>query len=370
LLGVVGQSMPGGGELDIAPDSDQQGNAGFAFELTELDGHRRGAEIKGHCDVGDGASSPQLSEKSKPTQFHTSDYPIVFVVESSLDSMNDQCQCGVVTISAAQCVPLLAAPALMVAASLSERRWGSQAAGLVAAAPVTVLVGVVLVSFDLGPQAARDLALSTSGHVLSQVAMAHVFFHVATRRGTLRGLVFATATYVVFVWLTTYLTPTLAVVLGLMAALAGSGQLGHSEAESNNLATGSVSDSLVLAVRAAVALAAASGIFAASHLFGPSMGGAVGAFPMFSITLACLIASTKGLPGLRNVLRGLVRALPAYQAFGVTYCLTAPTAGLPGGLVAATITCCLTYNATSQDRHPGPVGGGATRMPSPIGRAP
>jgi uncharacterized membrane protein (GlpM family) len=272
-------------------------------------------------------------------------------------------------ISAAQSVPLLAAPTLMVVASLCERRWGSQAAGLVAAAPVTVLVGVALVSFDLGPQAARELALSTSGHVLGQVAMALVFFHVATRRGTLRGLVLATGTYVVFAWLTTYLTPTVAVVLGLLAAIAGRSQLGPTDADSNNPATGSPSDSRVIALRAVVALAATSGIFATSHLFGPSIGGAVGAFPIFSVTLACLIASTRGLPGLRNVLRGLVCALPAYMAFGLTYWLTAPTAGMAGGLAAATIACCLTYNAANPNRSPESVGGTASRTPSPIGPA-
>jgi uncharacterized membrane protein (GlpM family) len=272
-----------------------------------------------------------------------------------------------VIISAAQFIPLLAAPALMVVASLCERRWGAQAAGLVAAAPVTVLVGVVLVSFDLGPQAARALALSTSGQVLAIVAMALVFFHAATRRGPLRGLVLATGTYIAFAWLTTYLTPTIAIVLGMLAAIAGRSQLGPADADSSGPAAGALSDSLVIAVRAAVALAAASGIFATSHVFGPSIGGAVGSFPIFSATLACLIASTRGLPGLRNVLRGLVRALPAYLAFGLTYWMTAPTVGLVGGLVAATVTCCLTYNAASDPRRPASVGDTATHTPSQTG---
>ena len=88
--------------------------------------------------------------------------------------------------------------------------------------------------------------------------------------------------------------------------------------------------------------------------------------------MACLIASTRGLPGLRNVLRGLVRALPAYMAFGLTYWLTAPTVDMAGGLAAATITCCLTYNAASHTRRSASVGGTASRMQPrqhPIGPA-
>jgi hypothetical protein len=233
-------------------------------------------------------------------------------------------------------------------ASLCERRWGSQAAGLVAAAPVTVLVGVVLVSSDLSPRAARELALSTSGHALSQVALAVVFFHIASRLGTLGGLVAATSTYVGFAWLTTYITPPVAVALGVVAAIVGRNLLGPEEPNRGQPDTEPISGALVITLRAGVALTAAAGILIAAHIFGPSSGGAVGAYPMFSVTLACLIASGRGLTGLRNVLRGLVRALPAYMAFEVAYWLTAPMFGEVGGIAAATTTCCLTYSAVSR----------------------
>jgi uncharacterized membrane protein (GlpM family) len=106
----------------------------------------------------------------------------------------------------------------------------------------------------------------------------------------------------------------------------------------------------VIPLRAGIALGAAMGIFSAAHLFGPSVGGAVGAYPVFSVTLACLVGSARGVTGLRNVLRGLVRALPAYLAFGLAYWLTAPTLGTVGGIGVGIVTCCLTYYAISGTR--------------------
>ena len=49
--------------------------------------------------------------------------------------------------------------------------------------------------------------------------------------------------------------------------------------------------------------------------------------PRTSASLAWLVASASGLSGLRNVLRGPVRALPAYLAFGVMYWLSWPALG-------------------------------------------
>jgi uncharacterized membrane protein (GlpM family) len=219
---------------------------------------------------------------------------------------------------------------------------------MVAAAPVTVLVGVVMVSTDLGPHAARELAMSTSAHVLAQVALAVAFFHVAGRHGTLTGLMAATGAYVGFAGLATLITPPVAVTLGLVSAIVGRNLLGDEESDPSGSNTEPVSGALVLLLRAGVALTAATGIFLTAHLVGPSLAGAVGAYPVFSVTLACLVASTRGMTGLRNVLRGLVRALPAYLAFGVTYWLTAPLLGEVGGISAATITCCLSYSALNR----------------------
>jgi len=221
--------------------------------------------------------------------------------------------------------------------------------------PVTVLIGVVLVSFDLGPHAARELALSTSSHVLAQAALALAFFHVASRLGTVGGLLAATGTYVSFAWLTMYIAPLIAVALGVVAAILGRSLLGLEEPDPGAPDIESRSGALVMTLRAGVALAAATGIFGTAHLFGPSVGGAVGAYPVFSVTLACLVASARGLTGLRNVLRGLVRALPAYMAFGVAYWLTAPLFGGVGGITAAIITCCLTYSTINRAGQAKPV---------------
>lgn len=221
-----------------------------------------------------------------------------------------------------QVIIVFLAPLLMVIACLSERRGGPALAGAVGAAPIVVLVGIVSVVADLGAATGRELALSTAAHVAAQVVLASVFARMARARGIRVGL-FAGLVGFVAASLVIAAVPRLwAVAASGLALIIGARLIrdGGTEGPSSaRLRAAAVPVHKVVALRALVALVAASGIWLASHQFGPGVGGAIGSFPAFSVSLACLIGADNGAAGLIEVLRGLVCALPAYLAFCLAY---------------------------------------------------
>src|SRR4051794_35345662 len=88
-------------------------------------------------------------------------------------------------------VPLLAAPTLMLAVTAVERRAGPSAAGVIAAAPLSIAV-IVLALGASGPA----VAASAGAHVVAQVAFALAFAAVIVRRGSLAGFGAAALAYV------------------------------------------------------------------------------------------------------------------------------------------------------------------------------
>ncbi|MDA0181984.1 hypothetical protein OJ997_16895 [Solirubrobacter phytolaccae] len=88
-------------------------------------------------------------------------------------------------------VPLLAAPTLMLAVTAVERRAGPAAAGVIAAAPLSIAVIVLALGAE-GPA----VAASAGAHVVAQVAFALAFALVIVRRGALVGLAAASSAFV------------------------------------------------------------------------------------------------------------------------------------------------------------------------------
>ena len=77
--------------------------------------------------------------------------------------------------------PLLAAPAVMLAATAAERRFGATVAGAVGAAPVAL--AVVILSVGDGA-----VASSAAAHVVAQVAFAVAFALIVALYGGRAGL--------------------------------------------------------------------------------------------------------------------------------------------------------------------------------------
>ena len=107
--------------------------------------------------------------------------------------------------------PLLAAPAVMLAATAAERRYGATVAGLVGAAPVAL--AVVILSVGDGAVAA-----SAAAHVVAQVAFAVAFALVVVRHGGTVGAL-AGAAYAAVSALVEFVPAAVALAAALPALL-------------------------------------------------------------------------------------------------------------------------------------------------------
>ena len=108
--------------------------------------------------------------------------------------------------------PLLAAPAVMLAATAAERRFGATVAGMVGAAPVAL--AVVILSVGDGAVAA-----SAAAHVVAQVAFAVAFALVIVRRGGTVGALAGVAAYAGVSALVEFVPPALAIAAAIPALL-------------------------------------------------------------------------------------------------------------------------------------------------------
>jgi uncharacterized membrane protein (GlpM family) len=254
-------------------------------------------------------------------------------------------------LTSTQIIILTCAPLLMVVVSLFERRWGPRIAGLVAAAPFTALVGLLLVHSDLGAQASHEMALDMSGYVPAQIGVAVVVVALVGRIGYLPSLLLGIASYACLAVLAAHLPVEVAVAASLLLLVVGQ-RLVRAPVETDTTGeTGGEEQSkvtagpLMITLRAVVSLATALGLLLAAQAFGPAAGGAIGAFPILTFTLCSFIVAASGQLGVRRVLAGMVQGLPPYFAFVLTYGLTVTHLGALVGSTAAGLICASCYLA-------------------------
>ena len=245
------------------------------------------------------------------------------------------------SISTVDATLLASAPVLMVVVSLFERRWGPVIGGMAAAAPFTALIGLLLVSANLGHAAGVDMAVSMSGYAPAQIGIALVVMSVVGRIGFVGGLALGTAAFVALAWLS-LLVPAPVAVLASVVTLALALRMMRAP-DTASAAPTMPGGSSIIAVRAAVALVTAMGLLAIARQFGPAAGGAVGAYPIFTVTLCGFVFATAGAVGVQRVLFGMVRGLPAYLTFVLVYGLVATPLGAEVGVVVATLACSTCY---------------------------
>ena len=247
---------------------------------------------------------------------------------------------------------LVSAPVLMVVVSLFERRWGAVVAGTVAAAPFTALIGLLLVSSNLGRAAGVEMALSMSGYSPAQVGFAVVVIGLVRRIGFAGGLAAGTAAFAALAWASLMVPVPVAVLASVLVLAAALRMMSAPDpAETDGPATPGGTG--ILAMRAIAALVTAAGLLAVADQFGPAAGGAVGAYPVFTVTLSAFLYVTAGAGDVQRVLFGMVHGLPAYLTFVLMYGLLATPLGVVlGGLVAilACSTCYVLPVARAQRR--------------------
>ena len=248
-----------------------------------------------------------------------------------------------VSFSTTQVLMVASAPLLMVAVSLFERRWGPKVAGMVAAAPITAFVGLLLVRFDIGEGSSHDMAMRMSGYIPAQLGIAVILAALVGRVGMFRSLVGGTMTYACLAWIAALLPTQVAIVASLFLLAAGRLLVTAPDAPDVTDRPAVIGRSRMIALRAGVSLITAIGLLLIAHQFGPSAGGAVGAFPIFTVTLCMFIYANAGQLGVRQALGGMVQSLPAYFGFVLTYGITTPRLGTVGGSVASTVVCTSCY---------------------------
>ena len=239
---------------------------------------------------------------------------------------------------------LASAPVLMVVVSLFERRWGPVVGGMVAAAPVTALIGLLLVSSNLGEAVSAEMAITMSGYTPAQVGIAVVIVAVVGRIGFVAGLVLGTACYGGLAWLS-LLLPTPVAVAASVITLGIALRLIRLPSADQDTDTGQTASRGwgIIGMRAAVSLATAVGLLLIADQFGAAAGGAVGAFPIFTVTLCAFVMASAGAVGVQRVLLGMVLGLPAYLVFVVVYGMAASPLGPVVGCIVATLACSTCY---------------------------
>jgi hypothetical protein len=236
-------------------------------------------------------------------------------------------------------VPLLAAPTLMLAVTAVERRAGPAAAGVVAAAPLSI-TAIVLALGAEGPA----VAASAGAHVVAQVAFALAFAAIIVRRGSLAGLAAATLAYVAVSLVVELIPAWLATVAAIPALAANLKVPGTFKFEG---------DPVDARIGAVVVFAIVGASLLVADVFGPGMAGIVAAFPTLSATFVLLLARVRGPEAAACALRGLVIGLRGYLAFCV---VVASTGWVALGVLAAVAMNCglagrLSSYVNSRDRR-------------------
>jgi hypothetical protein len=268
--------------------------------------------------------------------------------------------------------PLLAAPAVMFAATAAERRYGAAVAGLVGAAPVAL--AVVIVSVGDGAVAA-----SAAAHVIAQVAFAVAFALVVVRRGGLAGVAAGSVAYAAVSAVIECVPPALAIVAAIPSLLVAARRLpeyatsgrgaGARAAASGRGADprGAGGPSLATtALGAAASIALVGSSLTAAHFAGPEAAGAIGAFPAVSTAFALVLVRSRGTRTAANALKGLTVGLRGYLAF----CLVVAATG-PAGVALGLVVCAAQSFLPRKSVLPGGFGSDekVSALPSPLPRA-
>ena len=236
-------------------------------------------------------------------------------------------------------VPLLAAPTLMLAVTAVERRAGPAAAGVIAAAPLSIAV-IVLALGASGPA----VAASAGAHVVAQVAFALAFAAVIVRRGSLAGFAAAALAYVA-VSLLIALVPAWLATVAAVPVLALAAQVKRPGRLSSGPPVDARMGAAIVFVLVGVSLVVADRL-------GPAAAGIVAAFPALSTTFVLLLVRVRGAEAGAHALGGLIVGLRGYFAFCV---VVASTGWVALGVLAAVAMYCglgsrLSVHGTSRDR--------------------
>jgi len=252
----------------------------------------------------------------------------------------------------------------MLLATSVEHRLGPAAGGWTTALPLGFAVTLAAMALTAGPATAGSLAASAAGHVSAQVIFGLLFGAALARWGLLAGGLAGALGYVAACVALDRLPQDVAVLLALTALAGATRRVTHGHPRPSRPRRPLVTV-LVCLSAAAVVL----GSTLATRADGPTVGGAVAAFPTISGTLAVAVTAREGRRAGAEVLTGLVRSLPCFFAFALTVAICARHVGLWSlalAAIAAVTAAALTWRHANAPRRSGPSPGSA---PNPLAKA-
>jgi len=234
-------------------------------------------------------------------------------------------------------VKLLAAPALILVATLVSRRFGQATGGWLVGLPLTSGPIAVLLAVEQGPRFAQLAAAGSLGGTVAQAIFATAYVGLAQRWRWPVCLVGASLAFVASGLVLASLALPVSALAGIACVtLAGTlWTIGPPGAD----ATVSAAPKWDLPVRMAVATGLVMLITAVAPAIGPGSSGLAATFPLFATVLAVFAHRHHGAPAAHGVLRGLLLGLFGFVGFFATVSVLVTQAGL-----AATFTAALAVN--------------------------
>lgn len=231
----------------------------------------------------------------------------------------------------------------MFVAQRIERRLGPAAAGWFAALPIAFAVAAATIAATSSANDASEVALSAAGHIGPMSAYAVAFVWGTTRWGAVRGFCGAVVVYAFASIAIIPLSGVVRICVGIVALVLATAymrrlpravRVGEPASKAQQLLSLS-SAGLVVAV-----------ITIANAFAGPALAGTLGAFPTMSTTVALFLAHRVGVRNANSVMGGLVRSLPVYLAYCLSFAYLVTHLALTWSVVLATAVALLAAMAT------------------------
>lgn len=208
---------------------------------------------------------------------------------------------------------LILTPALVGAASLAGRRWGSAIGGWLVGIPFTSGPIAFFLALEHGPPFAAASAAGIMAGTASQVAFGLAYAWMATRRGWMACLVIATLAFAIVTAMLNGLSLPIwmmfvVVIAVLVVALLLMPQGAHSSRRIQFPAWDIPARMIVTTVFVVV-------LTAVAPLLGAKLAGLLAPFPLYATVLAVFAHRIEGAAPAIGVLRGLLLGLFAFAAF-------------------------------------------------------
>ena len=230
---------------------------------------------------------------------------------------------------------LTATPLLILAASLSSRRWGESVGGWLVGLPLTSGPVCFFLALDQGPDFATAAGLGALAGAASEAGFCLAYGVVAPRSAWPAALAAGTLGYGACGAALTRATLPLwpSAMLACTALAAALWQLPRPR--SDLLAVPRI-PRWDIPARMVAATALVLGLTALAPLVGPRASGVLATYPVFAAVLSGFSHHARGAGAALQVLRGLLTGLFAFTGFFAALALSLPRFGIAAGFALAT----------------------------------